>query len=36
MENRENIDQFIEGLENQGFTCFSNLSLDKFRNISQS
>jgi len=36
MENRENIDQFIKDLENQGFTRFSNLSLDKFRIISQS
>ena len=36
MENSENLDQFIENLENQGFTRFSNLSLDKFRNISQS
>ncbi len=36
MVKRENIEKFIEDLENQGFTRFSNLSLDKFRNISQS
>ena len=36
MEKRENIEKFIEDLENQGFTRFSNLSLSKFRNISQS
>ncbi len=36
MVNSENIDQFIRDLENQGFTRFSNLHLDKFRNISQS
>ncbi len=36
MISRENIDQFIRDLENQGFTRFSNLPLDKFRNISHS
>ena len=36
MVKRENIEKFIEDLENQGFTRFSNLSLEKFRNISQS
>ncbi|MHA1475980.1 MAG: FAD-binding oxidoreductase [Promethearchaeota archaeon] len=36
MVKKENIEKFIEDLENQGFTRFSNLSLDKFRNISRS
>ena len=36
MVKRENIDKFIRKLENQGFTRFSNLSLDQFRKISQS
>nr|QEE17420.1 FAD binding domain protein [Candidatus Prometheoarchaeum syntrophicum] len=36
MVNQENIESFIEELKNKGFTCFSNLSLSKFRIISQS